>query len=125
MGLRNFLIVALMLCLHCSCSSESNRMDVVQIPDRKIPSIAKGEKIAMEKCTSCHALKNKDCSQFGMLVSAMGDDYFGQYVTNQKWLIEREDGFALEIKQKWGNDTFLHHFHLSEEEIQSLILYLK
>lgn len=78
-------------------------------------------------CVDCHASK---FANDNYLVNAVITDrydfvFFRNFVQNQDSLINANDSTALQIRERYGNVGYSHKFRFTDQELKSLIFYLK
>ncbi len=86
--------------------------------------INQGKRLFVNNCGVCHKILATDNHLAG-IVQRVGEDYLKLYVTKQDSLIKIKNKYALELKRAFGNLANVHNFKFSNEQLNSIIAYLK
>jgi hypothetical protein len=82
--------------------------------------LAEGERIFNKNCKQCH----QKAENF-VTLKVMGPAYFQEYIGYQDSLLNAGDKFALELKEKLGNNNYRHNFKPDNKKMSLLIKYME
>jgi hypothetical protein len=118
----------------CSCSTNTKEQPDANKDNRSSSAnsavvdssiFLKGEAIFRIDCNKCHVSKGRLHNYLEGVVQRSGVDYLKLYLTKQDSLIAAKNSNALMLKRVWNNQGNSHNFIYTEEELNSIIEYLK
>lgn len=86
-----------------------------------------GQIYYQDNCRMCHAPKHaKDNFLVSSIQGGNHDlQFFSAFVTKQDSLLKAGNTKALELKDMFNNQPYMHRFKLTEKELKALFYYLK
>lgn len=131
--MRYLFLPILCAMFYYSCESGDNQ------PDRKILAetntlnvkrdtvayFLQGQKLFRTDCNTCHVAKKRLHNYLEGVVQRVGEEYLIKYLTKQDSLINSNDKYALKLKEVYGNAGNSHNFKYDDEQLLSLIEYLR
>ena len=119
------IVVILILSLIYGCSnSEQTNADSVKA-SAIIVHDSKGENLFKMNCINCHQAFKADGLNLYQIIESNGISYFNTFILNQDSLLRAKDAYTIELKSKWGNQSYLHKFIFTKEELMAIAEYLK
>lgn len=85
----------------------------------------KGKEIFITDCNVCHVQNERLHNFLNGIFEKIDTSYFKIYITKQDSLLNTKDTYALERKENFEDNGFIHSFKYNNEEIKALIEYLK
>ena len=123
------LIGILFISVACSESDKNQKSEKEELTfEKKQIALERIGKIYYERnCIQCHAKKGvKDqILEYAIKSDRYEFEFLKAYLTNQDSLIKNGNETALELKERWNDQTYLHDFELNDKEVKAIIYYLK
>src|SRR5690554_169828 len=97
-----------------ACSNPKKDMDQDFMLKYNSKQLEKAGQVLYSKfCLECHSSKGAR------------DNFLIAYINHQDRLLQQENKRAMKLKEEYSNIDYLHQFHLTEQEIKSIVYYLK
>ncbi|WP_435261833.1 c-type cytochrome [Tenacibaculum sp. nBUS_03] len=123
------LISLLFILISCNTSNEKQNLgkNGLTFEQQQIVLEKIGQIYYMKNCKICHGKKGvKDqFIEYAIKNDRYEFDFLKRYLTNQDSLLKNGNKTALELKEIWNNSPYIHKFEMNENEIKSIIYYLK
>ena len=94
--------------------------------EKTTPEFERGKEIFTADCNVCHKRRSTIGNKYiKRTIENVGIDYFKLFLTKQDSLVKSKDIYAIKLKEEFNNAGNSHNFDYSENELNSLIEYLK
>ncbi|HLW41124.1 MAG TPA: c-type cytochrome [Flavobacterium sp.] len=111
-----------------ACSNPKKDMDQDFMLKYNSKQLEKAGQVLYSKfCLECHSSKG---ARDNFLMENIQKDHYDwdfliAYINHQDRLLQQENKRAMKLKEEYSNIDYLHQFHLTEQEIKSIVYYLK
>lgn len=126
--MKNPFLLLLILLINNACTHSKKNVERDFTLEYNSQKLKKAGQVLYSKfCVKCHSSKG---TTDNFLVGNIQNDRYElsfliDYINNQDSLLKHQNELVLNLKEIYGNNGYLHQFNLSDQEIKSIVYYLK
>lgn len=119
------LIVLFLINISCNRSKKDEKSFMLEYNSQKLQKT--GEILYSKFCIDCHGSKTANDN---FLVGSIQNNkyelsFLMDYINHQDSLLQHKNELAVQIKEEWGNNEYVHLFKLTDQERKAIVYYLK
>lgn len=126
--MRNVILLVIIILINISCNrSEKNVARDFVLEDNSQKLEKTGEVLYDKFCVECHGSKtaNGNFLAGNIQNNKYELSFLMDYINHQDSLLQHKNQLAIKIKEEWNYNEYIHNFKLTEQEIKTIVYYIK